>query len=232
MPNLDLTREQLAAPTRLECAYIEGLMLWPDDASKRAAQLATSEREFAREIAQRLDDDQPALTLPDLARFLGRIGEALPLQTLKDQAKPRYLHGFICGYAIFEIVARKHMGVEATSRLDALKQTVKNLSDVGLIMGERISADYLHRNRWDTLKPVLHLWAAYVGYLSRTKDGVFPCRANRMPNLLAESEWWLDAAAEMRPPHASTNLLEPADAWRPLPAVAACLPRMELKFVT
>ncbi len=231
MPILEINVAQIASPTRLQCAFLEGLMLWPDDAEKRATVGSTTEREFGKELLRGFGEGELPLPADAWLAFIERTSKGPPLNAVQADALPRFVQGFICGTAILEIVGGKAIG-GAPPRNEVLTRIIAHMSVGGLVLGQRVSADYLNRTRWDAIKPVLHLWAAFVSHSLSANEGAFPCRAARLPNFLAESEWWLGAAANLRPTRASTNLLDLGDAWRPAPDVLAFLPPMEISPAT
>ncbi len=230
MPILEINAAQIASPTRLQCAYLEGLMLWPDDAIRRTAVSSTTEREFGRELLRSFGEGEIPLPADALLAFIERTSKGPPLEAVQNDARPRFVQGVICARAIFDMVGTVAMGGTPPSRESALDQIVASMTHGGLVAGQRIATASLHRSIWDRLKSVLHLWAAYAAHASRTSECAFPCSAARIPNFLAESEWWLGAAAAIRPNRASTSLLNLADAWRPAPDLRTRLPAVEFSF--
>jgi hypothetical protein len=166
----------------------------------------------------------------DVVAFLERTSEGPPLNDLQADALPRYLQGFICGLAIHDIVGLHSIEGVQPSRVDTLVGLCKKMAPKGTIAGVRLTAKYLNQNRWDQIKPVLHLWAAYAAKFVSTGNGIFPCRLSELADFMSQSEWWLNRCSDLRRPRSSAGLLNVDTAWRLAEHHRGVLPAYEFSF--
>ena len=184
MPDLDLTPEMVGPQrTRRTLAYLESVMLWPDNSEKQKELFAAGSAEttlIAARASGRLTTDE-----------LQQVRDAPPLPVFEeDERKDRYLIGTLIGFVVLQMLEFPMYGIEATISDVAGKMLSARIGKFsskfrGKGPGES-NFRHIHTNYWPKLVPVAHLWGATSSSPDWAKDKAsFPCPLNELPQFLA-----------------------------------------------
>ena len=212
MPIVDCPPDFFSPPSRLDLAWIEARMLWPDQADRQAETWRTAFVEAVREhMAAGLPIDIDPLALLSIA------AEATPLGKLREAAAQPFRHGCAAGWLLLETVWRAETG--RRTRLTSVKATIAKAL--------KLSTSTIDNTAWATYRAVAHYYAAF---LARARDGAlaFPCAVAGLPHFLARAEHLRQMAETVIPPHRAAPLLRPGQALILRPPFP--LPPSDLRF--
>jgi hypothetical protein len=222
MPVLELTAEMLG--TRLALAYVEGVMVWPNNAQQRVLAFDTAHAAYTQGvIAQAAEASMPIpLSSHDLLSVMSGLAGAIPLESMQNSARRLFIRGFIAGNIFcqalidHEVVNKRGLQAIKSEIIDRYRRK-PNFENLSLGTVENLI--------WGIYKPVAHLWAAAIAYqASREQPRPFPCTLSYLPTFLAISESFRLKGESIQPRQSGGRLLDPAKTW----AVAPSLPLPEI----
>ncbi len=212
MPTLELTEDMVGDDrSRLTLAYIESVMLWPNDPLQRKLSLRVANAAQIRHRAARLIEDcgstEIVLDVDHFLTILDVLGNAPALSEMQEAGKEPFKRGVVAACIFLETLRS-----ERTGRARNLQQVkagiIKRLA--GKQHFEHLSQSTVENVVWRVYRPVAHLWAAY--YLVSGRNGPFPCRLREFPRFLSVSER-LRLDGERFRTGRGTTLIDPFSAW-------------------
>lgn len=213
----DLRPDLFSFPTRLDLAYIEAEMLWPDDAAWRERAIKASTVEWMHDNSRFLDRE--ALSwLASLSR------DAFPINHVQGEVqKERFLRGWIVGSVLYQLIARLAVNPNTANKQDVIDHCIapyKKTSKGGMV---RITRMHFNNEIWPIFESVAHLWAAY--FKSAIVDGrpQFPCTTEHLRKFLADAEFYRIRGEQARTRKSPTTVLQ-AQKTVKLPALLAVSP--------
>jgi hypothetical protein len=224
MPILEITQEAIGpGRTHLVTDYIASVMLWPDDAEKRACAMKTSVAQHIRGTLTAIDD-VPAARLDAVTRdvLYGMMLEALPSWVIaKGVRLEDFRNGWVAGELLGNVIFRRD--ASGPVKLDAIKhQIVERGARANAPPVLKISQSTVENTILRRLKPVMHLWAACCENALIYHDRKFPCALHRVPEFLAMAQLFLKAGRRTSLPPNAGRVLS-GDAWE-LPATLTLPP--------
>jgi hypothetical protein len=191
MPILEITPEMIGPNrNRLGLNYIESVMLWPDDKTKRDESIRTGTATFIRDAINAMPAVKRAAEAAEWLDWCGLLADAMPLRLIQEEAKKRYVHGCLAGELLGAAVGDHARG--AFTKLESLKAELceYNQKRATITKWFDVSFSTLNNIIWTKYKPVSHLWATYLTN-ALAGDMTFPCALNRLTEFLAVSEVFL-----------------------------------------
>ncbi|SEP47664.1 hypothetical protein SAMN02990966_06868 [Rhodospirillales bacterium URHD0017] len=205
-------------PISLACPFalnqVETIMLWPDDDVTRKALLDIAAADFIERTA-REDADIRNLPLgPDGAKMIGWLARMPAREQFEERSKLRFAEGLVVGSMIVDALLEAR-GVGAVDFAATKERAMDSLQRTGLKGATNLSIKVLDNRILKTLRPVAHLWAAYIVQKATTKRDPLGDRSELGP-LLDAAEKFLAEAAGVRLGTKKNRyrLLRPAEAWR------------------
>lgn len=226
MPILEITQEAIGpGRTHLVTDYLASVMLWPDDAAKRARAMQTSLAQHIRGTLTAIHD-VPAARLDAIAYnvLLGVMCEASPQAAIREAVGMAFRDGIVAGELLGAAVLRRDR--TAPVKLDPIKHQIvergKRADLPAALSALRVSRSTVENTILSRLKPAAHFWAAFLeNYLIR-REREFPCALHRVPEFLALAQLFLKAGRRTFLPRNAGRVLS-GDAWE-LPATLTLPP--------
>ena len=226
MPILEIGQGELGENrSRLTLAYIERLMLWPDDENRRADAEAAVDAHLINETVQGFaGSGELSLVFPsDLAVVMGKVASAPRLRDI--DARTQFLHGVAAGLVLHDMLGWAHLGSPNARMGYVVKSVAERL---------RISISTVQNTCWAQFRAVAHLWAATTGNaLTAIDEGSrpdpFPTDLTLLPEFLAESEQYRALGEAFIPKQSGKGtMLKPDETWRMPSSIS--LPQVSLTF--
>jgi hypothetical protein len=215
-PVIDLRSDLLQnPPTRRDIAVLEAWMLWPDDQRLRDAAIETSSVQFEIDIASSLSNEP---LVPVAA--VRRAAAAVPLATVRADARPRFADGIRAGLYLREALVK--LDTDPTNAF--MKSGADKIARQPLFGSMRERRTF-ENNVWPRFRPVSHLWAAALDgafEVSRSASpgqvsAAWPCRPEGLLDFLSAAEGYRVRGETERTRQSPHNIL-PADQMLRLPA--------------
>src|SRR5262252_1732091 len=204
-----LTPEPIAAPTRVDIAALEGVMLWPNNAEAQARALLAAICEYYRLRASAdLLDRRDLLDLLEFQANAPRLAEI----TWSE----RYIDGIRAGRYLMEVVARISLGQSIKMKTVATKVAA---------LPPAINVHTFENRIWRDYRRVAHFWAAY---LHRAKPQPFPCALCDFREFIALAEGFRHLG-ETTNTKQSRKILDASSVRPPGEVDIFLLPEFELK---
>ena len=219
MPTLELTPEIIGPErTRLTLAYIQGVMLWPDDEESRrrlmTACYANEFRYLIRRLAK-LDPSPNSVRITVLAEVSDLLAASPRLSDLAADRKRRAMHGTIAGQILLDTLFDHHRG--SKRGLGAIKQDIsQRFARSKNFKG--LSISNINNTVWRTFWPVAHLWSAhFVRQHNLVIDGQptsSPSWLDDLPHFLAVAEQLRRDGETCHPRRSDQPILDPVKTWK------------------
>lgn len=218
-PVLEITPEMVGpARTEMTLAYLNSVMIWPDDHQWRREVMKTAHALQMRETLRTVPASRDAIALEAVEASL----YAKRPEDLVKESGDRYYRGCQTGEFVLNAVLANEMNPPA--KLDAIKSAL-TLPERRMAhpMGN-ISRSMLDNKIIPRFRPVAHLWAAHVWEVWESRQFAekpwktgFPCLLERVPWFLLAAEVFRRHAIAFkypRRPGRRHDTLLPADqAW-------------------
>src|SRR5205085_3188576 len=91
--------------TRLDLAYIEGIMLWPDDEAQRAEAIKTGRATFIRDAINAVPSAKRDVVAAAWFDWADLLTDAFPLKHIQQKAKQPFVNGIIIGELLAATIA-------------------------------------------------------------------------------------------------------------------------------
>jgi len=181
MPYLEMTPELLEPePTKVALAYVEALMLWPDDPKKRERALyAAAAIELGR-TARRIEESGKNAVID--SSHVNLLLHASPPEEIRASAVVPFRRGAITAEIFCRTLHDERVGLRRglqAAKNEARVQYEKQ-QDFEHLSGGTIE------KIWAVYQPVAHLWGAWKFMVSANYP--FPCRLADLPDFLAKAE--------------------------------------------
>jgi hypothetical protein len=229
MPCLDLTPDMIGENrTRLTLAYIESVMLWPNDEMQRKRGMEAAKRKNFLETWNSSARQGPLSTITSTVDDLGATFEWLTsaprLEDVQEEAKRPFTHGVLAGLILGEVLAWNDINPTMSGVGQVMDSIVKRFSGEILLNFSRSSLDNII---WKKYKSVAHFWAAYI-IDAEPENSIFPCKLARTTEFLALAKFFFLRGVKHRGKQSSGFLLNEADSWT-VPEILL-LPRIEVRW--
>lgn len=198
MPTLDLPREALTKPTRLDVANVAHLMLWPNDPTMRARAM----RVWLIEEGKRLVREQ-ALSTDQILDLIENAQTVEPRQTLHEEQF--FAEGLAVGAILFRAIAHREVQDDHGSIGKSIEVLTTAFWRKRRLQGKTFNNKVIPR-----LRCVSHLWAVFVAD-RLSGQTAFPCRQGDLPIFLSRAEKYRQRGESLRPPHSPRLFLMPGD---------------------
>lgn len=225
MPLLELTAEMVGPErTRLTLAYIETVMLWPNDSEqRRLAFEAAHAAHTLNVLGQAIAESAPIALFPDqLLPIAAGLAAAPPLKDMQSSSMEPFVRGTVAGMIFGKALIDQETGDK--SGLQAIKADIIRRYK-GKPHFEKLSLSTVENLIWGVYRPVAHLWAAAIT-LATAAPFAFPCSLPGLPSYLAVAENFRLKGESTRLRQSKGTLLEPGRTWTvpsglPLPTIEA-----------
>lgn len=229
------------APTSVDVARVQALMLWPDDL---AAQVSWVNACVVADLETMDLDD---LDAPELRVLVGILLKSPPrMADLQPLTHRPTIIGMAAGYEVlrgldaaksglYDAPFSENTGKNAWStRADVEPSRVKfadliNRTVHPIVDGRQLAISVSTLNKeLPRFRPVAHLWAAYE-WAGRHEPNGFPCSVRGLGQLLADADWIRRHGAELKThPKSRGSIIDDRAAYRVPPGLD--LPHPTLAF--
>lgn len=217
----------LTLAVRSDLDRIAAVMFWPDDEAMRRKLNRVAWIQEAQDLIRsgtfRIDEADPHA----LTSFIEAAADAPPLAEVHEWVKPRYSEGCMVGLILCQLLHHDPARRAATLG-KAKRRALDALRGKG---GRNFDIRHFENVLWPRMRPVAHLWAAWVARAVDMGETAFPCEIATLANFLSLSERMLHSGAELhltgrrRAGAGNGALLEIGKAWRPSQDIIERLPR-------
>ncbi len=225
--HIELSDTALTAPSRLDVAAVECMMLFPDDELTRQRAFNTCLVEFSRSCSATL----PREVLESLFDI---AADAPRLEDIQHEVKKkRVIWGTIAGRILVEAVGHSKLGAPFTMKaaVEVATRAFRHNSHPGRSSQIiRVEPRTVANEIWPKFGPVAHYWAAW-GELALDGKKDFPCHTDDLYEFLAFSEAYRRLGESIRlAPRSPKPILTP-DLTVRLPAtIESAVPKLDLRF--
>jgi hypothetical protein len=229
LPFLNISPDDIGPRrTRATLAYIEGVMLWPDDPEKRQHALKAAGLEtVGAMIANHAGE---SIMAADLVSLWADARATRPLADIQEEARKAFVHGFAAGLVLCEVIGRRDRKHPRAQLGDTQRAVGKMFSGAG---GYPMSQKTIEMTIWPQFRKVAPLWASVVYGNQARGEGPgetrFPCRLGEIEHFFAVAEWYRKAGEQCRTKGATRQLLLAAETWRVPAGTAHMLPCPEMQ---
>jgi hypothetical protein len=205
VPILEITAEMFSHPLTL--AYLQAIMLWPDDGAERDEWMQSVRVGFLTQPSA-----IASIAPGELAELFTLAREAEPLRKLGPKAKRSYDKGFFAGELLAAAV--QEFAARGTLKLESLKTAMVAEKRQCGHKALKFSRSTLDHAIWRDYKSAAHLWAAHAYAVLHEDNLIFPCGLPRLPNFLSLAEFFGREGAVIQPVRRKEPLLDADRLWK------------------
>ena len=175
------TETDLTAPTRLDVAVIEALMIWPDDENNRARAATASFVEYIGDFASELPRELLAMHQKITRR-------ADSIDTIQDEIRndrtERIKRGAVAGSFLYNVIKANALNLEHRSMESVTEKVIAPF----VSSGSKFRRNTFNNQIWSAYRRVAHFWAAWFSSVELGRSLVFPCHYIELREFLSDAE--------------------------------------------